>query len=108
MNVPCLIFNSINDPIIPAKIVPIAELALNQNIIHIMVNGGGHVEYLSGWRGKDNWAIKTAIQFFKTVYEMKRNNSYVGTTLINPIEPESIKDFDFCKITRKESEITAV
>ena len=70
MNIPCLAINSGNDPIVLPEFVPQERLNENQNIISLMVGGGGHVEYCSGIKARF-WCVDIAIQFFKSLYELQ-------------------------------------
>jgi predicted alpha/beta-fold hydrolase len=81
MNIPCLAINSGNDPIVLPEFVPQERLNENQNIISLMVGGGGHVEYCSGIKARF-WCVDIAIQFFKSC-RWKREGILLSTVRRN-------------------------
>ena len=50
LKTPVLSVNSVEDPLVPFKCVPIRDIELNPHIIQLMVGGGGHIEYFHGMK----------------------------------------------------------
>lgn len=48
ISVPMLSVNSKDDPIVDPALVPIEDIKKNDNIMQVMVAGGGHIEYYNG------------------------------------------------------------
>jgi predicted alpha/beta-fold hydrolase len=48
ISVPLLSVNSRDDPIVDPALVPLEDIMANENIIQLMVAGGGHIEYYNG------------------------------------------------------------
>jgi len=70
---PLLCVNSEDDPLIPATNVPLNSILQNEQIIQVMVAGGGHIEYFSGLR-MDWWAYDLAIKYLQNIRRVSSNN----------------------------------
>lgn len=63
IKLPSLFINNREDPICVKESVPIDKIYKNENFILLMVERGGHIEYLSG-RKPEWWAFNTALEYF--------------------------------------------
>lgn len=52
INVPLLNINSVDDILIPKEAIPLESLKNNSKVIHLEVNGGGHIEYFQGCKAE--------------------------------------------------------
>ena len=60
---PSLLINNKEDPICAKEFVPIERINRNKNLILLITDRGGHVEYLSGWK-MEWWGFKMALSYF--------------------------------------------
>lgn len=65
---PSLFINNLEDPVCYKENIPINLLYKNPNIITLISERGGHVEYLSG-REETWWAFETALNYFEFFLE---------------------------------------
>lgn len=66
--VPLLFMSSMDDPLIPPHLSKIADKACltNANIISLTTDIGGHLGWLTGWRG-ESWGMQVMLQFVSVV-----------------------------------------
>lgn len=64
--IPTLAINSLNDMVSPPSAVPFEEINQNPNVIQIMVNSGGHLEYFSGFKLR-RWGFDAILTYFKNI-----------------------------------------
>ena len=67
VSVPMLSVNSLDDPLIPADCVPLRQIEENPNLVHLMVGGGGHIEYFHGLR-REFWAFDLALDYLHLLH----------------------------------------
>lgn len=73
IKVPTLAISCREDPVCRQENIPIEKLYKNPNIITLVSQRGGHVEYISGWQ-EEWWAYRTALEYFST-FEMRKKIS---------------------------------
>ena len=61
---PSLFLNNLEDPICVKENIPIDVLYKNENVINLVTNRGGHIEYLNGFKS-EWWAFLLSIHYFK-------------------------------------------
>jgi predicted alpha/beta-fold hydrolase len=65
---PLLAIASLDDPIVPAEALPLAEAARNPHVTLEPVRAGGHVAFVSGWPFWPSfWAERRAVEFLAGV-----------------------------------------
>ena len=62
INVPTLVINSKDDPVIGDKCIPVKEAEENPHVLLIETDLGGHLAYLE--KNHDSWATKQVAQYF--------------------------------------------
>lgn len=62
---PALLINARNDPFVPVRALPAAEVARSPWLEAAFVPEGGHVGFLEGPRGRRSWAERTALDFLR-------------------------------------------
>jgi uncharacterized protein len=61
---PTLLIISTDDPFIPERAIPFAQVAANPCLSLLATRGGGHVGFIEGnWRRRSFWAEKVALSF---------------------------------------------
>ncbi len=61
---PLLALSSLDDPIVPAESIPVAEARANPHVTLETVRAGGHVAFVSGWPFRPSfWAERRAVEF---------------------------------------------
>ena len=70
ITLPCLFISNLEDPICTKEGIPVNLLYKNKNIITLISDRGGHVEYVSGKDG-EWWAYKTSLEYFD--YFLQKN-----------------------------------
>jgi len=71
IKVPTLCISSREDPICIHQSIPVEKLYKNENIIFLLAERGGHIEYLSGWRA-EWWGFKMALEYFDYFERQKK------------------------------------
>ena len=64
IKVPTLCLNTTEDPICLKENIPIEKLFINENIITLITQRGGHIEYLSG-KNNDWFGFQLGLHYFK-------------------------------------------
>ena len=86
ISVPVLSINSEDDPLIPKTNVPIQDIESNSNLIQLMVSGGGHIDYLDGWKC-EFWAYNAAIDYLELMHAQKHSlSSSIDATVPCPVQ----------------------
>ena len=70
INKPSLFLSNFEDPFCYKANIPIDILYQNHNIINLITDRGGHVEYFHGW-DRQWWTLMLSIHYFK-YFENKR------------------------------------
>lgn len=77
--IPALAINSKNDIVAPHVAIPLEEIKDNHNYIQLMVNGGGHMEYFSGYNLR-RWSFDAVLTYFSKIEGGILNDGEESTT----------------------------
>lgn len=84
IKVPLLAINSLDDPVCSKHAIPVEKIISNENIIALLFERGGHVEFFHGWRSE--WfGFDLAVQYFDLLLKTdQEKNESVGAEIVSP------------------------
>jgi len=74
ISVPIMLLNSLDDPLVPAPLIPYQLPQENSNVLLVTTKTGGHISWVEGWLfpNKEHWHEKLIMQFFGSILQLEK------------------------------------